>query len=74
MLALGYVIPLVNLGWSMLYGRRAPSNPWDAQGLEWTISSPPPTPNFARPVRVEGEPYDYDPTKVAGTKVADGAR
>ncbi len=64
-LAFGYLIPLVNLGWSMLYGKRAPANPWNAQGLEWTVPSPPPTPNFARPVRVEGEPYDYDPTEAA---------
>ena len=72
-LAFGYLIPLVNLGWSMLYGRRASANPWNAQGLEWTVASPPPTPNFARPVRVEGEPYDYDP-RVAEVEAADGAR
>ncbi len=72
-LAFGYLIPLVNLGWSMLYGRRASANPWKAQGLEWTVASPPPTPNFARPVRVEGEPYDYDP-RVAEAEAADGAR
>ncbi len=70
-LAFGYLIPLVNLGWSMLYGPRASANPWNAQGLEWTVESPPPTPNFARPVRVEGEPYDYDPTE---HEAADGAR
>ncbi|HET7132020.1 MAG TPA: cytochrome c oxidase subunit I [Gammaproteobacteria bacterium] len=64
-LAFAYAVPLVNLGWSMLYGKKAPANPWRAQGLEWTVASPPPTENFARPVAVVGEPYDYDPTEAA---------
>jgi cytochrome c oxidase subunit I len=63
-LAFAYAVPLVNLGWSMLFGRRvAPANPWHAQGLEWTVPSPPPTQNFVRPVRVTGDPYDYDPNE-----------
>src|SRR5713101_3305079 len=45
-LAVGYLLPLVYLAWSMRYGRRAGPNPWDARGLEWEIASPPPTENF----------------------------
>jgi cytochrome c oxidase subunit 1 len=46
-LALGYVIPLVYLLWSLRYGPVAGSNPWGATGLEWDTPSPPPTHNFA---------------------------
>ncbi len=81
-LAFAYAVPLVNLGWSMLFGRRnAPANPWHAQGLEWSVPSPPPTQNFEGPVRVTGDPYDYDPNEPVdypmpgtGPEPADGAR
>jgi cytochrome c oxidase subunit 1 len=46
-LALGYVIPLVYLLWSLRYGPAAGPNPWGATGLEWETPSPPPTHNFA---------------------------
>jgi cytochrome c oxidase subunit 1 len=45
--------------WSLKYGRRAPPNPWAAKGLEWTVSSPPPTHNFHTVPIVNFEPYDY---------------
>lgn len=58
-LAAGYIFPMVYLTWSLWYGKKAPSNPWQAKGLEWTTSSPPPKHNFdVRPV-VDFEPYDY---------------
>ena len=47
-LAVGYVLPLVYLTWSMRYGRRAGQNPWDVRGLEWETASPPPTENFLK--------------------------
>src|SRR5947209_7360827 len=41
-LAVGYMLPLVYLLWSLRFGRKAGTNPWGAVGLEWTTSSPPP--------------------------------
>jgi cytochrome c oxidase subunit I len=59
-LAVGYLLPILYLLWSLRYGRIAGSNPWRAAGLEWTISSPPPTENFAHPPVVDFDAYDYD--------------
>ena len=59
-LALGYIIPLVYLLWSLRYGAIAGPNPWGAAGLEWETSSPPPTHNFAvTPVWTQAA-YPYD--------------
>jgi len=58
-LAVGYLFPMTYLVWSLWFGRRAPDNPWDAKGLEWTTSSPPPVHNFYTPPVVDFEPYDY---------------
>jgi cytochrome c oxidase subunit 1 len=58
-LAVGYVLPLIYLLWSLAYGRPSGPNPWGATGLEWQTPSPPPTENFATvPVVTEG-PYEY---------------
>ena len=46
-LAVGYVLPLCYLLYSLRYGKRAGSNPWQATGLEWQTPSPPPRDNFA---------------------------
>jgi cytochrome c oxidase subunit 1 len=59
LLAIGYLMPLVYLGWSLFRGAAAPDNPWGATGLEWQTSSPPPKENFATPPTVNGKPYDY---------------
>ena len=45
-LAVGYVLPLFYLIWSLCYGKPAGPNPWSATGLEWQTPSPPPTDNF----------------------------
>jgi cytochrome c oxidase subunit 1 len=50
---------IVNLFWSLKYGRRAGSNPWHATTLEWTASSPPPHGNFATAPLVYRGPYEY---------------
>jgi cytochrome c oxidase subunit 1 len=60
-LAIAYTLPLLYLGWSLIWGKRAPINPWRATGLEWTTSSPPPKHNFPRTPIVTREPYRYDP-------------
>ena len=59
-LAVAYVLPVVYLTWSLFRGQPAPQNPWDALGLEWTTSSPPPRENFARtPLGAGDDPYAY---------------
>jgi cytochrome c oxidase subunit 1 len=60
-LAVGYLLPLFYLTWSLLRGARAPANPWQATGLEWQTASPPPQHNFEREPRVVRGPYDYQP-------------
>jgi len=58
-LALGYVLPLIYLLYSLRYGAPAGNNPWQATGLEWTTASPPPTYNFDETPIVTAEAYDY---------------
>jgi cytochrome c oxidase subunit I len=58
-LAVGYLLPLAYLGWSLFFGRQAGANPWRATGLEWTTPSPPPTENFLTTPIVIGPPYQY---------------
>jgi cytochrome c oxidase subunit 1 len=60
-LAVAYALPLFYLGWSLFWGRRAPSNPWNATGLEWQTASPPPEHNFAATPVVRRGPYSYTP-------------
>ena len=59
-LAVGYIMPLCYLLWSLKYGKPAPANPWVATGLEWQVSSPPPPNNFDKTPIVTEEPYRYD--------------
>jgi cytochrome c oxidase subunit 1 len=51
---------LFNLLWSLVKGKKAGNNPWEATSLEWTVTSPPPFDNFAgvEPVVYRG-PYEY---------------
>jgi len=59
-LAVGYVLPLIYLIWSLRYSPLAGMNPWKARGLEWQTASPPPTDNFeVTPVVVQAA-YAYD--------------
>jgi cytochrome c oxidase subunit 1 len=58
-LAVGYLLPLVYLIWSLRYGAVAGMNPWKAKGLEWETSSPPPTDNFDTAPIVTQEAYAY---------------
>jgi cytochrome c oxidase subunit 1 len=58
-LAVAYLLPLIYLIWSLRYGRAAGANPWDAAGLEWTTSSPPPEHNFTEIPKVTKEAYTY---------------
>jgi cytochrome c oxidase subunit 1 len=58
-LAVGYVLPLCYLIWSIKYGKKAGPNPWNATGLEWQTPSPPPPDNFAETPTVVRGPYEY---------------
>jgi cytochrome c oxidase subunit 1 len=58
-LAVGYVLPIVYLIWSLKFGRAAGPNPWGAVGLEWTTTSPPPKENFHETPVVTWDAYDY---------------
>jgi len=58
-LAVGYLLPLCYLLWSLKYGARAGSNPWRATGLEWQTPSPPPVENFVSIPEVTEPPYAY---------------
>jgi cytochrome c oxidase subunit 1 len=59
-LAIGYLLPVLYLVWSLKYGQIAGANPWRATGLEWTTQSPPLTENFLEVPIVDFEAYDYD--------------
>jgi cytochrome c oxidase subunit 1 len=50
---------IVNVVWSLWKGPRADKNPWHANTLEWTATSPPPHGNFSTPPVVYRGPYEY---------------
>jgi cytochrome c oxidase subunit 1 len=58
-LAVGYLIPLIYLLWSLRWGADAGPNPFRATGLEWETESPPITENFEETPIVVEEPYNY---------------
>ncbi|MFZ4506904.1 MAG: cytochrome c oxidase subunit I [Fimbriimonas sp.] len=59
-LALALIIPAIYLTHSWFKGEPAGDNPWDARGLEWETTSPPPTTNFDIMPVVTDEVYDFD--------------
>ena len=50
---------------SWFRGKRATANPWEDNGLEWTVPSPPPHGNFAVTPTVYRGPYEYASPLVA---------
>jgi cytochrome c oxidase subunit 1 len=58
-LAVGYLLPMMYLAWSMRYGRSAGANPWQARGLEWQTDSPPLPENFPVQAVVTDHTYEY---------------
>ncbi|HYK37564.1 cytochrome c oxidase subunit I [Alloacidobacterium sp.] len=59
-LAIGYLLPMVYLTWSLKFGKIAGANPWRAPGLEWQVQSPPLTENFPEMPVVDFEAYDFE--------------
>ena len=59
-LGIGYLLPLFYLLWSLKYGKRACDNPWDATGLEWATTSPPPAHNFRETPVIREPAYQYE--------------
>jgi cytochrome c oxidase subunit I len=59
-LGVGYLMPIFYLLWSLKYGKVAGDNPWNATGLEWQTTSPPPTFNFDQTPIVTEPAYAYD--------------
>ena len=65
-LAVGYVMPLVYMLWSLKYGEIAPANPWRAKGLEWEATGPIPAwDNFPVTPTVTEDAYNYPQRPVA---------
>ena len=60
-LAIGFIIPIIYLMFSLWKGKPAGNNPWEATGLEWQVSSPPPTHNFIQTPIVTSEAYAVPP-------------
>jgi cytochrome c oxidase subunit 1 len=63
-LGIGYVLPLFYFIWSLKWGRIAGNNPWNATGLEWETTSPPPTENFHQRPVVTQDAYAYEGREV----------
>jgi cytochrome c oxidase subunit 1 len=58
-LAVGYLLPMFYLYYSLRYGKAAGPDPWGVLGLEWTVASPPPKRNFAHTPRITEPAYNY---------------
>jgi cytochrome c oxidase subunit 1 len=68
-LGVGYVLPVLYFLYSLKKGEVAGPNPWGASGLEWEVTSPPPTENFAVTPRVISEPYQFTPDVAKETEL-----
>jgi len=71
--AASLLLLVINLARSLKYGAVAGPNPWDAPGLEWATSSPPPCYNFPHVPVVEGKTplWDGGPRLMSGLRVDD---
>jgi cytochrome c oxidase subunit 1 len=58
-MAASQILFVVNFFGSLFFGKRAGSNPWNANTLEWTAPSPPGHGNFLQQPIVYRGPYEY---------------
>lgn len=60
-MAAGVAMILLDIALHFRFGRRAPPNPWDADTLEWAVSMPPNSYNFASlpEIRTRHPLWDY---------------
>ncbi|HWP58583.1 MAG TPA: cbb3-type cytochrome c oxidase subunit I [Candidatus Acidoferrales bacterium] len=65
LLLLSQIPFVINFLWSMVRGRVAERNPWQANTLEWSAASPPPHGNFETVPTVYRNPYEYGLPEVA---------
>jgi cytochrome c oxidase subunit I len=74
-LAAGVLVTVANAVWSLRQGRRAGSDPWKANTLEWFTTSPPPPHNFdvIPPVR-SVEPMREIRARIRAQAAAGGGR
>ncbi len=64
-LAIGYLLPMIYLLYSLRFGEVAGDNPWGATSLEWQTTSPPPLHNFEVTPVVTEEAYHYSKDREA---------
>ena len=48
-----------NFLWSLKFGKKAPQNPWEDNGLEWSLPNPAPHGNWERVPNVYRGPYEF---------------
>src|SRR3989442_427645 len=50
---------LFNFLWSLKFGKKAPMNPWEDNGMEWSLPNPAPHGNWDRTPNVYRGPYEF---------------
>lgn len=58
-IGIGFLFGLYTIVGGLLWGEKAPDNPWGAKTLEWTVPSPPMHHNFDVEPVVTAGPYEY---------------
>jgi cytochrome c oxidase subunit 1 len=59
------LIFFVNFWWSLKKGKPAPQNPWNDNGLEWSLPSPAPHGNWEKVPTVYRGPYEFSSPQAA---------